>query len=241
MPDGAVSAYTACERKPDELVRAYAHLVKRIACHLRARLPASVQLDDLMQAGMLGLLEASANYDGGRGAEFETFASIRIRGAMIDEVRRGDWTPRSVHRNARRLSEAIRRAQHRLGRPPQDREIAGELGVSMEDYARLLHDVSAHRLVSFEEVTGANEHQEPVAGQDTAASVEQQDYRQRLAEAIEALPERERLILSLYYDQELNLKEVGAVIGVGESRVSQLLSQATARLRARLTADREPD
>ncbi len=228
----AVSAYTACEAARGDLVTSYANLVKRIAHHLKARLPDSVQLDDLIQAGMIGLLEAHENYDGARGANFETFASIRIRGAMIDEVRRGDWTPRSVHRNGRKLDEALRAAQSRLGRPPQDREIAEELGVSMEDYFAMLNDAVGHKLVSFEE-TVEREDGEP-GGTELGALFESAEFRDRLAEAIGALPERERLILSLYYDQELNLKEVGAVIGVGESRVSQLMSQATARLRAQL-------
>lgn len=233
MGEGAVSAYAACDPGRDGLVAGHAHLVKRIAYHLKARLPDSVQLDDLMQAGMIGLLEAHQNYDGSRGANFETFASIRIRGAMIDEVRRGDWTPRSVHRNGRQLDDAMRRAQARLGRPPQDREVAEELGVSLDEYAAMLTDSIGHKLVSFEETVEGGDGLEP-GGDDLAALFESAEFRDRLAEAIQALPEREQLILSLYYDQELNLKEVGSVIGVGESRVSQLMSQATVRLRARL-------
>ncbi|MEQ8861316.1 MAG: RNA polymerase sigma factor FliA [Pseudomonadales bacterium] len=233
MGEGAVSAYTACEPGRDDLVASHAHLVKRIAYHLKARLPDSVQLDDLIQAGMIGLLEAQQNYDGSRGANFETFASIRIRGAMIDEVRRGDWTPRSVHKNGRKLDEAMRRAQARLGRPPQDREIAEELGVPMDAYFAMLDDSVGHKLVSFEETVEGGDAVES-GGSDLGALFESSAFRERLAEAIGALPEREQLILSLYYDQELNLKEVGAVIGVGESRVSQLMSQATVRLRTHL-------
>ncbi len=233
MGEGAVSAYAACEPGREDLVASHLHLVKRIACHLKARLPDSVQLDDLMQAGMIGLLEAQQNYDGSRGANFETFASIRIRGAMIDEVRRGDWTPRSVHRNGRQLDEAMRRAQARLGRPPQDREVAEELGVTLDDYFAMLNDAVGHKLVSFEETVEGGDGPE-AEGHDLAALFESSAFREQLAEAIRTLPEREQLILSLYYDQELNLKEVGSVIGVGESRVSQLMSQATLRLRAHL-------
>jgi RNA polymerase sigma factor FliA len=236
MVDGAVSAYSACEPGSRDLVSGYAQLVRRIAYHLKARLPDSVQLDDLIQAGMIGLLEAHENFDGSRGANFETFASIRIRGAMIDEVRRGDWTPRSVHRNGRRLEDAARAAQARLGRVPQDREIAAELGVSLDDYFLMLNDSVGHRLVSFEESSenGHGDAGEATAGGELSALFETEEFRECLAEAIRRLPEREQLILSLYYDQELNLKEVGAVIGVGESRVSQLMSQATVRLRAHL-------
>lgn len=236
MSDGALSAYAACEAAPGDLLSDYAQLVRRIAYHLKARLPDSVQLDDLIQSGMIGLLEAHENYDGCRGANFETFASIRIRGAMIDEVRRGDWTPRSVHRNGRKLDQALRAAEIRHGRPPQDREIAEELGVSLDDYFLMLNDSVGHRLVSFEETleNGSGETAEAAAGADLSALFESAEFRERLADAIRTLPEREQLILSLYYDQELNLKEVGAVIGVGESRVSQLMSQATVRLRAQL-------
>jgi RNA polymerase sigma factor for flagellar operon FliA len=232
MMTSAVSAYAACESSRGDLVTSYANLVKRIAHHVKARLPDSVQLDDLIQAGMIGLLEAHENYDGSRGANFETFASIRIRGAMIDEVRRGDWTPRSVHKNGRKLDVALRAAQAKLGRPPQDREIAAELGVSMDDYFTMLNDTVGHKLVSFEE-TVEGEEAEP-GTYDLGTLFESAAFREQLAEAIRTLPEREQLIVSLYYDQELNLKEVGAVIGVGESRVSQLMSQATARLRAHL-------
>lgn len=232
MMTSAVSAYAACESSRGALVTSYANLVKRIAHHVKARLPDSVQLDDLIQAGMIGLLEAHENYDGSRGANFETFASIRIRGAMIDEVRRGDWTPRSVHKNGRKLDGALRAAQAKLGRPPQEREIAAELGVSMDDYFTMLNDTVGHKLVSFEEAVEGDE-AEP-GTHDLGALFESTAFREQLAEAIRTLPEREQLILSLYYDQELNLKEVGAVIGVGESRVSQLMSQATARLRAHL-------
>jgi RNA polymerase sigma factor for flagellar operon FliA len=231
--EGALSAYTACEANRGDLVTGYAPLVKRIALHLKARLPDSVQLDDLIQAGMIGLLEAHENYDGSRGANFETFASIRIRGAMIDEVRRGDWTPRSVHRNGRKLDGAMRAAQARLGRPPQDREVAAELGVSLDDYFAMLNDSVGHKLVSFEE-SPEGDGTEPAAGAELSSLFESDAFRGHLAEAIRALPEREQLILSLYYEQELNLKEVGSVIGVGESRVSQLMSQATLRLRAHL-------
>src|SRR5687768_1392679 len=135
-------------------VEQYAYLVKRIALHMIARLPASVQLDDLMQAGMIGLLEAAQKFDGSKGASFETYAGIRIRGAIVDEMRRGDWVPRSVHRNARRVSQAIAHVEARLGRDATDTQIAEELGVSLDEYFLMLQDSSGSRLFSYEETFG---------------------------------------------------------------------------------------
>jgi RNA polymerase sigma factor for flagellar operon FliA len=225
-------------RSGQELVEQYAPLVKRIARHLMARLPANVVLDDLIQAGMLGLLEAMSKYDPGKGASFETYAGIRIRGAIIDEVRRGDWTPRSVHRNARRVSEAIAAVEGRTGRDASDSDVAAELGVSIDTYHSLLQDSAESRLFSLDELTESGEDSagEQFAGADPSPAQMIQDgaFKAALARAIEGLPEREKLVLALYYDEELNLKEIGQVLGVTESRVSQIHSQAAARLRARL-------
>lgn len=234
MHDQGIAAYAATSSRESHLVEAYAHLVKRIAHHLMARLPDSVQVDDLVQAGMLGLLEAAGKYDGSRGASFETYAGIRIRGAMLDEVRRGDWAPRSVHRNTRRMSEAIRSVESRTGREAQDKDIAATMGVTLAEYHRMLKDASASRLFSYEALTEIDEQQEVAGAEGVATGFEDQAFREHLAHAIRVLPEREQLVLSLYYDEELNLKEIGAVIGVSESRVSQIMSQATVRLRARL-------
>ncbi len=234
------------QQKMEELVTAHAILVKRIAHHLMARLPDSVQVDDLIQSGMIGLLEAARNYDQSKGATFETYAGIRIRGAMLDEVRRGDWVPRSVHRNGRRISEAIRTVEARTGRDAQDHEVAAVLEIPLDDFYDLLKDTQSARLQSFEELMENQAQTEHERGWPT---VEQGPYRQHedhsrqgaIAEAIKTLPEREQLILSLYYDEELNLKEIGAVLGVSESRVSQIHSQATHRLRARLRDWRDQD
>lgn len=220
-----------------ELVERHAPLVKKIALHLRARLPASVQLDDLMQAGMIGLLEAAQKYETVKGASFETYAGIRIRGAIVDEIRRGDWVPRSVHRNARRVAQAIRVVESREGREAQDQEVAGELEMTLTEYYACLADSSSGRLFSLDEL---NEYGDlPIDEQSEKSDnplddLSSQAFRAGLAQAIETLPEREKLILSLYYQEELNLKEIGAVIGVSESRVSQILSQSALRLRARL-------
>lgn len=215
----------------------YAPLVKRIAHHLLARLPASVQLDDLLQSGMLGLLEAKNNFDAGKGASFETFAGIRIRGAMIDEIRRGDWVPRSVHRNARAIAEAITRIEQHTGRDARDTEVAQALSIGVEDYRQMLLDVNSGHMLDFE-VLGIDEEYFTKGLSDAGLSplerLQKEDFRDSLAEAVASLPEREKLVLALYYDEELNLKEIGEVMGVSESRVSQINSQAMLRLQSRL-------
>lgn len=225
------------ERKAHDLVETHAPLVKKIALHLLARLPASVQLDDLMQAGMIGLLEAAQKYQSTKGASFETYAGIRIRGAIVDEIRRGDWVPRSVHRNARRVAGAIRVVENRSGREANDAEVADELEMSLQEYHACLNDVSSGRLFSLDELNESGELPiyEQEASDNPLEGITSDAFRHSLAGAINDLPEREKLVLSLYYQDELNLKEIGAVIGVSESRVSQIHSQAAMRLRARLS------
>lgn len=220
-----------------QLVETHAPLVKKIALHLLARLPDSVQLDDLMQAGMIGLLEAAQKYQATKGASFETYAGIRIRGAIVDEIRKGDWVPRSVHRNARRVSEAIRAIESRMGREAQDVEVAEELGMTMDEYHACLNDANGGRLFSLDELNESGEVpiEESDGSDNPLQGITAQAFRTSLAEAIEALPEREKLVLSLYYQEELNLKEIGAILEVSESRVSQIHSQAAMRLRARLS------
>jgi RNA polymerase sigma factor for flagellar operon FliA len=233
-----VAAYEcAAERDLDALVAQHAVLVKRIAYHLSARLPRSVQPADLIQAGMIGLIEAARHYDSTQGASFETYAGIRIRGAMLDEVRRGDWAPRSVHRRAREISAVVNRLENAKGGEVRDSEIAEALGVSLEEYHRSLQDIAGQRILSFEDVAvdGEAPAGEASAGApDPTDDLAQEEMRAALTGAIEGLPERERLVLSLYYDEELNLREIGEVLGVTESRVCQLHSQALVRLRARL-------
>ncbi len=222
---------------PEQLIDRYSPLVKRIAHHLQARLPASVQVDDLIQAGLIGLLEASRNYDATKGASFETYAGIRIRGAMIDEVRRGDWAPRSVHRNSRRIQEAMTRLQKRWGRDATDQELAVELNVSLAEFQEMAQDSLCTRLFSFDDLGGEDERPDDHIASDNpspAQDVQSDALRYHLANAISTLPERERLVLALYYDEELNLKEIGLVLGVSESRVSQIHSQAALRLRAKM-------
>lgn len=222
----------------DELVTQYAPLVKRIAYHLKARLPATVIVDDLLQAGMIGLLEAANKYDPDQGASFETYAGIRIRGAMLDELRRNDWAPKSVHRKVRDITEAIRNIENREGRDARDEEVISVLGISRDEYFKTLQDISTHRVLSWDEL-GVDEdaigHQ-PIGDSKSAVhdELEKQHFQASLSEAITSLPEREKMIVALYYESELNLREIGSVLNVSESRISQLLSQAHIRLRARM-------
>jgi len=224
----------------EKLVEQYGVLVKRIAHHLLARLPESVHLDDLIQSGMIGLFEAATNYDQSKGASFETYAGIRVRGSMLDEIRKGDWIPRSVHRNSRRIADAIHTIEMREGRDAQDQEVAEQLTISLDEYYALIKDTQGSRLFSFEELVENNnsdmhEGRPELADHTAPHSGHQNDQmNDHLVEAIRALPEREQIVLSLYYEEELNLKEIGAVLGVSESRVSQIHSQATLRLRSKM-------
>ncbi len=230
--------YTAAQaRSMEELVAEHTPLVKRIAHHLLARMPSSVQLDDLMQSGMIGLLEAAQKYDVSKGASFETYAGIRIRGAMLDEIRKGDWAPRSVHRKSREVAEAVRAVEARTGTDARDQDVAEELGIDLDTYYTILQDASGSRLFSFEDLgDGEDSGLDRIAGTTRGPGEGHQDeqFRKNLAAAIDGLPEREKLVLALYYDEELNLKEIGEVLGVSESRISQIHSQAALRLRARL-------
>jgi RNA polymerase sigma factor for flagellar operon FliA len=232
-----VAQYRAVQRSDTvEVVERHAELVRRIAHHLAARLPASVEVDDLVQAGMLGLIEAWRNFDSEQGASFETYASIRIRGSMIDEIRKGDWTPRSVHRRSREAAEATRRIEQSTGRAATGGEVASALGLAPEDYSRLLEDAVSGQVLSLD--SHVEDHGDVPLTTNSADSPERRlqadEFRVALAQAIGQLPEREQLVLSLYYEQELNLREIGAVLGVSESRVCQIHGQATLRLRARL-------
>jgi len=225
------------QQKRDDLVTQHAGLVKKIAYHMIARLPACVQVDDLIQAGMMGLLDAASHYDASQGAAFMTYASIRVRGAMLDELRRNDWAPKSVHRKGRELSAAIHRVEMRTGQDACDRDVADEMGVSLDEYHKILLDskncqISSFDLLSGSEDDGRNHFADDIP--EPTVQLMDQQFQQGLVEAIDSLPEREKLIMSLYYESDLNLKEIGMVIGVSESRVSQLMSQAHGRLRARM-------
>jgi RNA polymerase sigma factor for flagellar operon FliA len=233
-----VAMYTSVQvGGTDERVMQHAPLVKRIAYHLLSRLPDSVQVDDLIQAGMLGLLEAIKNYDVSQGASFDTYAGIRIRGAMLDEIRRSDWTPRSVHKKSRQVAEAIREIEGKTGCEAKDVDVAKHLGIDMNEYNQILQDSSSCRMFSVEELAedGDRYLDEVVEHEEGPADgLVRESFQGALAQAIMSLPERERLVISLYYDEELNLREIGEILNISESRVSQISSQAVLRLRSRL-------
>lgn len=224
----------------DELLNKHAVLVKKLAYQLKAKLPPSVELDDLVQAGMMGLLDAVNRYEDTYGAQFATYAAQRIRGSMLDELRSADWLPRSVRKHMRDVETAISQLEQQLGKPPTETEVAKKLELSLVDYYDMLSDCSGHQLVYYEDFHEAEsgEHfldrfqsdntSDPIKGLLAG------DFRDALVGAIDALPEREKILMGLYYEQELNLKEIGAVMNVSESRVCQLHSQAVARLRANL-------
>ena len=233
LPNGEAS-----DENLTAVVVRYAPLVKRIAHHLLLRMPASVQIDDLIQSGMIGLLEAAKKYDVSKGASFETYAGIRIRGSMLDEVRKGDWAPRSVHRKSRKVAEAIKAIEARTGKDAKDPDIAKELEIDLNAYYAILQDASGSRLFSFDDIMeGDDSAIELAAGElpGPCDGLQRSTFKAHLAKAIDKLPDREKLVLALYYDEELNLKEIGEVIGVSESRVSQIHRQAAMRLRSRLS------
>ncbi|AJJ20308.1 MULTISPECIES: RNA polymerase sigma factor FliA [Yersinia] len=226
----------------NSLWQRYVPLVRHEALRLQVRLPASVELDDLLQAGGIGLLNAVERYDALQGTAFTTYAVQRIRGAMLDELRSRDWAPRSVRRNAREVASAMQKVEQRVGRPATEQEVAQILDIDLAEYRQILLDTNNSQLFSYDE--WREEHGESVEplleGHEDANPLQhllEGNLRQRVIEAIEALPEREKMVLTLYYQEELNLKEIGAVLEVGESRVSQLHSQAIKRLRARLNND----
>ncbi|MFC3624607.1 RNA polymerase sigma factor FliA [Vogesella amnigena] len=234
-------AQVAATREQIDIER-YTPLVKKLASMLVARLPASVDINDLIQVGIIGLMEAAKQFDASQGVQFETFASQRIRGAMLDELRREDWMPRQTRRNSRQIEDAIHKLEQQLGRPPLESEIADFMQLPLEEYQDMLGECRGISLVHFHDhedddgggmanqVENVADHNSP----EPADILSSGEFRAALVEAIKLLPERDQLVMSLYYEQELNLKEIGAVLGVSESRVCQLHSQAVTRLRSRL-------
>lgn len=222
----------------NHLLQEHAPLVKRLAHQMKAKLPHSVEVDDLVQAGMIGLLDAVNRYEDNHGAQFETYAVQRIRGAMLDELRNSDWLPRSIRQNMRKIEDAMQKLQQRLGRPPLETEVAKQLKMSLAEYQEFLNDSGGHQLVYYEDFHDSGEDSEHFLDRyctdqsdDPLQALMNTGFRQAVIDAIGALPEREKILMGLYYEQEMNLKEIGAVMSVSESRVSQLHSQAIARLR----------
>ena len=223
----------------EECIKEYAPLVKRIAHHLMLRLPSSVDVDDIIQAGMIGLLDAAGRYDEFRGAQFETFAAQRIRGSMLDELRQADWMPRSLRRDMRRVEAAMSKLQQRLGKSPTESEVAKELGMPLTDYQQMLFESRGAQLVYYEDFHTEGDEDffdryEFDIDADPLSLLQNEHFRGALITAIDKLPERERMLMGMHYEQEMNLREIGEVMGVSESRVCQLHTQAVARLRSML-------
>jgi RNA polymerase sigma factor for flagellar operon FliA len=232
-----LAAYSGNEAESaDALVREYLPLVKKIALRLAVKLPSEIELDDLMQVGLMGLLRARDSYDAAQGASFATYAGIRIKGAMLDELRGNDWLPRSVQEQFSSVAAAIERLDARFGRPPRDAEIAEEMGMALADYQALAGRLACARMTPLDEADEPGGISATVAADETFREVGDAGFREALAGAVTRLPEKEQLMMSLYYSEGLNLKEIGAVLGVSESRVSQLHGQALARLRVALRA-----
>jgi len=223
--------------KPEEInVEDYLSLVNRIAYHLKGRLPDSVMVEDLIQSGIIGLIEAASKFDPNQGAAFETYAGIRIRGSMLDEIRKGDWTPRSVHRKSREVSDAISKVEASMGREARDEEVADQMGIELDDYYHILQDTNSSQLLSIDEPDHDELSEDRMVSHSATpvAEVTDAEFQLALIDQIDELPEKEKLVMALYYDEELNLKEIGQVLEVSESRVSQIHSQAIKRLRARM-------
>jgi len=225
----------------DAQLRQYTPLVRRLAHHMIAKLPPSVEVDDLIQVGMIGLTEAISRYEPSQGVQFETFASQRIRGAMIDELREGDWMSRGSRKSQKDIEQAVNRLQQKLQRSPLESEIAQELGLPLADYQHLLAKVRGTQLVYLEDISGHGDDEDSFldrhAGEsesEPSAVLQDQRMRMALVAAIKLLPEREQQIMSMYYEHDMNLKEIAAVLNVTESRICQLHSQSIARLRAKL-------
>jgi len=220
------------------MLKQHSGLVKKMAYQLKAKLPSCVELDDLVQAGMIGLMDAIQRYEDNHGAQFETYASQRVRGAMLDELRGADWLPRGIRKNMRDIEVAVQQLEQKLSRPPTESEIAKHMNFTLEDYYDVLSDCQGHQLIYYEDFQdddGGEHFLDRYVDDDTSDPVKsllESDFREALIDSIDHLPEREKMLMGLYYEKELNLKEIGAIMSVSESRVCQLHSQAVARLRA---------
>lgn len=222
----------------DHMLKQHSGMVKKMAYQLKSKLPSCVEVDDLIQAGMIGLMDAIQRYEDTHGAQFETYASQRVRGAMLDELRGADWLPRGIRKNMRDIEVAVQQLEQKFGRPPTESEIAKHMNFSLEDYYDVLSDCQGHQLIYYEDFQDDDSSEHFLDryvdddSSDPVKSLLESDFREALIDSIDRLPEREKMLMGLYYEQELNLKEIGAIMNVSESRVCQLHSQAVARLRA---------
>ena len=236
--------YTAQGRLDNSAtLKQYSPLVRRLAHQMIAKLPANVELDDMIQAGMIGLNDALGRFDAAQGVMFETFATQRIRGAMLDELRNGDWMSRGNRKQQRQIEAAMHKLEQQHGRTPTEREIAAAMGLSLTDYQEMLGKVRGTQLLYLEDIGGGGEGDDDYldrhVGDEAAnplAMLQDRRMREALVEAIKLLPEREQYVMSMYYEHDMNLKEIAAVLKVTESRVCQLHSQSIARLRVKLRA-----
>ena len=248
MPDltNLWKEYKEKDSKPakDKLLAEYASLVKYTAQRIAINLPKSVELGDLIGAGVFGLIKAVESFDPSLGFKFETFASHKIRGAILDELRALDWVPRSIRQKSKNLQTTYGRLEQELGRMPYDDEVAHEMGLNMKDYESLLNDVAPTTIISLEDQFPAQGGEgkslsvidtiENPSGSDPLKELGYQEVKKILKDTISELPEKEKLVVALYHYEELTLKEIGQVLGITESRVSQIHSKTMLKLRARL-------
>lgn len=227
----------------DAIIHEYGPMIKYVANRIALRLPPHIEVDDLISVGVLGLMDAIEKYDPGRGAKFKTYAEFRVRGAILDELRSMDWVPRSVRQKAASVDAVVQKLQARLGRPPEDDEVAGEMGISLDQFFTTLNETQSMPLLSLEDLGIAKDSGERqslldcLAGKadtDPQTQIRLNELKGIIAKAIDTLPEKERLMISLYYYEELTMKEIGEVLSITESRVSQIHSKAVFRLRNKL-------
>ena len=226
--------YSQARPQGEELVLAHLGMVKRVALHLKARVPAYMELDELIQVGMMGLLEASRVFDASKGVDFENFAHSRVRGAMLDEVRRLSFLPRSAVAFNKSHNETLHALASELGRAPTQAEIAEYMGKELEDFQKELGKARRFETYSLEVVTEEVMSIADDASRQPDVMVEEAEFMEAVTDAIASFPEREQLVMQLYYVEELNLKEIGEVLEVSESRVSQILSSVVKKLRGTL-------
>ncbi len=228
----------------EQLLMEYLPMVRRLATRFLGTLPKSVRLDDLVSAGVMGLLASIDNFDPTLGIKFETYAMTRIRGAMVDSLRELDWVPRSIRQKARKLEQAVDQITRRVGRSPEDAELAEHLGLNVEEYRELLDEVNVAVLLSLDDTLKGQDGSESYLSDSTPdhttnghdEQLEEQEVRDLLVDGLRDMPEQERLVVALYYYEELTLKEIGEILGLTESRVSQIHSKALLVLRARVRA-----